>query len=552
MSDIVTKSIDQSAFLLRTLQGLVTKDGLATRNPALSDSAFVAYDPANPVDMAPLVSQALANGVSDFSGMTLYINSAITNPNNLNITWSPQGEILPKTDGFLNRRGVWVMGPNANVNWGRTNVLTNPCIVQQDFMKPPVITGDTATDTAAAKARLAARASNGIGMMLNRPDVRVVNPMVVGFATGIVMNAERIRVIDARIDCLNGVEGYGISDVCYLVRPHVYAFWMAHNASITLDAVESYQTALSFHDQADGLQVSGGLIYGNTTGVHLKNVYGVQVKDVWIDNYAATSAARNTIGIFTEGNCEFSDVSGCHVDSYAINRKFYHTAGSILWHASRSSNAQVADLMHGVGHSVGSTNVQTAKGTALVTLSDQPGIHTFAMRNEGGSVTQVVDASAVVNKTQLNRVKMDYTSIGSNATDNSNILSTYILASANTDQSLVANTPVTLQAPAGTDTLGEWDGSTATISEAGVYYFDTEIGYVVSAATSVLVKILRNGVEYRRIQQQVLAGAGSANTGLNIRMAAGAKLSIEVTFGAPGSLTGGLCMVKIARLAKQI
>jgi hypothetical protein len=376
------------------------------------------YNPNDLRDMGSVIQTALNAGVRDFSGVNLYINSAVVIPNNVTITWAPQGEIIPKGEGYFNRTGIWVLGPNAAINWGRTTVLMNPAIVHRDFMAPPVITGNATTDTAAAKSRLDARTSNGTAMLLNRPDVLVFNPLIVGFNKGIIINAERVRVLESRIDCTNAIEGYGISDVCYVNDAHIWPYWAAHNATITLAITASYNTGLYFHDQADGVQINGGLIYGMAISERYSNVYSLKAKGVWIDGDADTNAARGSIGILTEGVCQFLDISHSHVDSQAYSRKLTHTGGTVLWSDSTSSNAQVADTILGSGHSTGSVAIQSAKGSALLTFLENPGFHDVRVRSEGGTATNVIDRSAVINGMLTGRTTIRYTRISGTTIDN--------------------------------------------------------------------------------------------------------------------------------------
>lgn len=519
--------------------------------PSIKNYPIVPHDPSNLADMGPVIQAALDDGVRDFSDVNLYIDSAVTIPNNAIVTWSPQGEIIPKTEGFINRHGIWAIGPNAAVNWGRDTTLICPSVIHKDFMIPPAITGDATKDVPAAAARLAARVANGTGMLLNRPDVLLVNPFVVGFNTAYVMNAERIRLSYPRADCINGIEGFGIGDCCYVDRLHFWPYWFSHIDSIPPAGVlGSYQKGLYFHDKADGVQIDGGLIYGMAISEHYRDVYGLKAKGVWLDGDPTIAADRGTIGVLTEGNCQFLDLSHTHTNSHAISRKFYHTGGTVIWSDNTSSDAQVADTLLGTGHSTGSISVENAKGSALITLSDAPGIHDVYIRNEGGApVTAgvVVNASAVTTKTQLNRVKLQYTDIGSGYADNTSILSSYVLAVSNADQQVAANTATHPNFVTTTDTLGEWNGTTFTAAEAGDYYFDVDLAFTASANTSVLLQVMRSGTEYRRVQQQVLAGAGSVALGRIVRMSAGATLTVLLTMGASGSLTNGVCKLKVAR-----
>jgi hypothetical protein len=443
----VALAVDIAGPMALDIQNAVDNAVLTLVPPTLKSYPIIPYNANDLQDMGPVVQLALNAGVRDFSGVNLYINSAVIIPNNVTITWAPQGEIIPKTEGYFNRTGIWVIGPNAAINWGRTTVLMNPSIVQQDFMTPPVVTGNTTNDTNAAAARLAARSSNGTGMLLNRPDVLVFNPLIVGFNTAIIMNAERIRVIEARIDCYNSIEGYGITDVCYVNDVHIWPYWAAHIASISQAITASYNKGLYFHDQADGVQINGGLIYGMANSEHFSNVYSLKAKGVWIDGDAATNAARGAIGVLTEGNCQFLDISHGHVDSQAYSRKLTHTGGIVIWGDCTSSNAQTADTVLGVGHSRGSVEMQAAKGTALITLNAGIGIHTVKVSASGGTATQVLDASAVTPASLLSRVSIDYTSIGCPSLDNRNVLPSVASATSTFDAA-----PAII-APASTPTL---------------------------------------------------------------------------------------------------
>ena len=82
------------------------------------------------------------------------------------------------------------------------------------------------------------------------------------------------------------------------------------------------------HDVADGFRVANTLIYGNDTGIHLKNVYEVEITATSTDNNLTNSASSQSVGLKTEGTLVLCKLNGFHSDSNYVNYDFGH-AGTV-------------------------------------------------------------------------------------------------------------------------------------------------------------------------------------------------------------------------------
>ena len=378
----------------------------------LSAFGIAPFDINNLVDQSVKVQQAMDAGITDFSGVAIYIDGPLVWRANRRFIHRGSGEIFPKTDGFENQQGVFVFGPNATRTFEQSIILDDPCFVHLDAVTPPVDTGNPTADTEAARVRIAAWADNGLcGRFLQ--DTIIRNGLIVGFKTGYKIHQERIRLENCRSDNLIDCEISDASDCCYVDNLHMYPFWLAHYPGIGADALRPYERGIWLHDdpdgnpdKSDGVQVRGGLCYGRLVGVENDNCYATVIDGIFVDGPPEIAAERGTVAFRTNGDSNMVKITNCHAESVAYGYDLIHTGGEVTWQDNTASNIQIAPVVCGTGHSTGSVTLSNTGTDAVVVGLDGVGLHDVDVVLVGGTVGQLVDTTAVTtDKTRL-RVRM--------------------------------------------------------------------------------------------------------------------------------------------------
>ena len=414
----------------RVDQALGVTDALAKRlsdvPAALATFGIQAFVPGRPnTDQSAAVQAAMDAGVTDFSGMTIYINGPLIWREGRTFIQRGGGEVFPKTQGFGDKQGAFIFGPAATRTFEQSLRLESPCFIHADAATPPAVTGNAAADTEAARLRIAGWADNGLCARLLQ-DTIVRNGLFVGFQTGYKVHQERIRLENCRSDCLIDFEISDASDCCYLDNPHMWPFWLAHYPGIGADALRPYERGIWLHDdpdgvadKSDGVQIRGGLCYGRRIGFENENCYATLLDGTFFDGPPGLAAERGTIGVKTSGDSNMVKIANVHAESVATGFDLTHAGGEVTWHHNTASNIQTQPVQVGTGHSTGSVTVSSSGTNSVVRALDGVGLHKIDVILAGGTINRLVDTDAVTTDKSRLQVRL-VKNIGAPTLDNGN------------------------------------------------------------------------------------------------------------------------------------
>lgn len=101
-------------------------------------------------------------------------------------------------------------------------------------------------------------------------DAAVCNNLIVGFAKAVQSNgSQRGKFYDNNIDCNNGIEITGCTDVCRIENNHCWPFSSNNQGAA---ANERSGNAYFLHDTVDWAHLAGNFSYGYFRGLYLHNI----------------------------------------------------------------------------------------------------------------------------------------------------------------------------------------------------------------------------------------------------------------------------------------
>ena len=543
-------------------QALGVTDTLAERladvPPALATFGIQPFIPGLPnADQSAKIQAAMDAGVTDFSGMTIYVNGPLIWREGRTFIQRGGGEVFPKTQGFGDKQGAFIFGPAATRVLQQSLRFESHCFIHIDAATPPVITGDATVDTEAARLRIAGWADNGIGATFYQ-DTIVRNGLTVGFAVGYQIRQERIRLENCRSDNLIDYDISDASDCCYIDNPHMWPFWLAHYPGIGADALRPYERGIWLHDdpdgvtdKSDGVQIRGGLCYGRRIGFENDNCYATLLDGTFFDGPPELAAERGTIGVKTSGDSNMFKMAHVHVDSVATGYDLTHTSGEVTWHHNTASNIQVQPVLVGAGHSTGSVTVSSSGTNSVVRALDGVGLHDIEVVLAGGTITRLIDIDAVTTEKSRLQVSLQK-NVGAATLDNGGVTDTKIIAASTVGQPMVAYADTLVAFTETADNLGEFSGNVFTARRSGMYRIVRQHGWQAADAVEglVLFQLMKGATEIYRFQTNM--ASANLNTwpmgDVTVPLNAGETISIRATLERGGNLPAGRNLLSISRV----